>query len=287
MASIKVTACAAALSALVLCITVSASSFTTYLEPAGDVYDVRVTGTNLSFEKVNFAAPGQDERFLLRADGVTPDAGWVYDYFRVQATGLSVQPKDVVLDFRISKSWMSENNADLRTAALSIFDEGNMSWKRLRSVKFSEDAGYMHFRAESPSLEGFFAVTAEPVPVQIDFVLHCDGDGTCEPQSGEDEESCGDCQLALTRTKCAPFGAYCSGDSLFTCSSDGSDYAIQECENGCLNGRCLEYPAPTGMAVAASPVFIVVVVALVSVIAYMVFSLRNIRKKISSVERLR
>lgn len=287
MAKTWALACAAMLSALMLFSVVSAASFVTYVEPAGDVYDVRATGTGLSFEKVNFAAPGQSERFMLRVDSVEPDADWVHAYFRVQATGLAAAPKDVVIDFSISKAWMSEKNADLRTAGISIFDESSMSWTRIPSVKFSEDAESMRFRTESPSLDGFFAVTAEPVPVDIRFTLHCDGDGTCEPGSGEDEESCGDCQLPLAHTKCAPYGTYCSGDSLLTCSSDGSDYTIQDCENGCLSGRCLEYPAATGMAVAGSPVFIIVVVALVSVIAYMVFSLRGMRKKLISIEKLR
>jgi PGF-pre-PGF domain-containing protein len=289
MSKSGVLACAATLmlSTLMLCSTGSGASFVTYVEPEGSVYDVRAAVPGLSFEKVNFAAAGQTERFMLRVDGVEPDADWVYAYFRVQENGLSGAPKDVVMDFQISKDWVSERSADLRTAGISIFDESSMSWTRIPSVKFSEDGEFIHFRAQPPSLEGFFAVTAEPVPVQIDFSIHCDADGTCEPQSGEDEESCGDCKLPLTQTKCAPYRTYCSGDSLFTCSSDGSDYEIQDCENGCLDGRCLEYPPATGMAVAGSPVFIAVVAALVSVIAYMVFSLIGMRKKLSSIERLR
>jgi hypothetical protein len=130
-------------------------------------------------------------------------------------------------------------------------------------------------------------VTAEPVPVQVDFVLHCDGNGVCDSVKGETEENCNDCAPALSAVKCMPSAAYCTGDSLFTCSGDGSRYSIEACANGCSSGRCLQFPAATGMVVAGSPIFMGVVAVLVMVITYMLFTLRNMRKRLSSAESLR
>jgi PGF-pre-PGF domain-containing protein len=277
------------ISALLFAAMVSAQSFTGSIEPAASgVYDVRIAGNGLSLEKINFGAAGQTGRFTLSVYQLTSNESWVYEYFQVLAPKLVSKPTDVVMDFRISKAWIEENNADLGTLSLFIFQNVTTGWKSIPAVKFSEDAFFLHYRAlSSPSLEGVFAVTAEPVPVQIDFVRHCDGNGVCDVGKGENEENCNDCSPALSGVKCAPSEAYCTGDSLFTCNGDGSDYSIEACANGCLDGRCLVFPAATGMTVVSSPFFMGVVAVLVLVITYMVFSLRNMRRKLSSAESLR
>jgi PGF-pre-PGF domain-containing protein len=288
MGSQSTMATAACISVLLLSAMASAQSFFGNIEPSqGGIYDVRTPVDGLSLERVNFAAVNQTTRFTIKAYHLNTSEAWIYEYFQVTTTGLQSEPKDVVMDFRLSKAWAEENNVALNTLSFFIFN-GKDAWTAIPAVKTSEDAGFLHYRAlSSPSLEGIFAVTAEPVPVQIDFVRHCDGNGVCDAAAGENEENCNDCLSAVSAAKCVPSQAYCSGDSLFTCNADGSNYTIEACANGCLDGRCLAYPAPTGMVVMGSPFFMGVVAVLVAIIAYMVFSLMGMRKRLYSAEKLR
>jgi PGF-pre-PGF domain-containing protein len=288
MGSISAFSCAAILSALLLCIPSSAQSFVGNIEPSDSgVYDVRTPVSGLSLERVSFLAGSKTGRFTLNVYHLNTSEEWIYEYFQVTTSRLQAEPRDFVMDFHISKAWVEENNVALDTVSFFVFD-GKDSWTDIPAVKFTEDASFLHYRALSvPSLEGVFAVTAEPVPVQIEFVRHCDGNGVCEAVKGETEENCNDCSPSVAGSKCAPSETYCNGDALFTCSDDGSSYSIETCANGCLDGRCLAYPAPTGMVVVGSPFFMGVVAVLVMVITYMLFSLRNVRRRLSSAERLR
>lgn len=59
----------------------------------------------------------------------------------------------VTIKFKVSKTWISENNIDPDTIALYRYSDS--SWTKLTTTKTSEDSNYIYFEAESPGLSAF------------------------------------------------------------------------------------------------------------------------------------
>jgi uncharacterized membrane protein len=130
-----------------------------------------------------------------------------------------------------------------------------------------------------------FAVTGEPVDVDIEVKSPCNRNGICEPESGESEENCPDCFPKEKR--CTPSEKFCVSDYLFICNDDGSAYSFEYCLYGCSDGGCVLPVAgtTTGMAVATDPVFIFVVVILAAVIVYMLVLVKRMRREMQKAEK--
>ncbi len=269
---------------LALPLQASAYSFTGYVQPLGDVADVAIPDTGLSVERLNFYVPDTDGRFTLRVDSVsynqTPPE--VYQYFNIDTVGLSTPPAQAIIDFRVGKEWINESRIEPSTIMLSICD---VACQPLDIIKIGEDDDFVHFRAESDALAGFFAVSGTPNPVDITFRSGCNGNGVCEPDLGEDSETCSDCLEKAGYTKCVPLENTCLGDSLLSCSSDGKNYDLTPCDFGCADGECLSQgDALTGLAIAGGPAIMAVIAALVAVVAYLAISLNGVRKRLRNVE---
>ncbi len=282
----------AVLAALLIVPLSSAFSFTGYISYVGDAIELDIAEPGISLDKVNFALQDGHGDFVIRVERIDPEtvkpgAYWIYEYFFVNVTGMEYAPEYVVMDFSVGKSWIDDENVDTGTIALSFYDEEAVAWERLSTVELSEDADYVHFRAESPSLAGLFTVTGEPVPVEISIVAECDGNGICDSSLGENEENCGDCLSEESFTLCTPAESRCIGDSLVTCTEDGKGYTVEEC-GACREGECLTVADDfTGLFIEGSPLYIVIVVALVSLIAYLAVSLNNIRRLINNAEKVK
>ena len=263
----------------------SAFSYTGYISPLGDVADVTIPDSGIAVERLNFYTADTDGRFKLRIDKADTESEGVYEYFNIMTSGLDQSPRSAVIDFKVSKSWLQDKNIDLGSIYLSLYEDD--AWKTLGTIKIGEDEDFLHFRSESMSLDGFFAVTGTPVPFEITYNRFCNGDGVCDSADGENSENCGDCLARAPLAKCVPFEDTCLGDSVMACNSDGTDYDLSPCEYGCVDGQCLRSPGiPTGMAVAGDPFFLGVVSLLVAVIAYLLFSLNGMRKRYESIERV-
>jgi PGF-pre-PGF domain-containing protein len=262
----------------------AAFSYTNYLEPTGGAIGFEIAQDDVSLERVSFNLSEQKERFTVRVDTINPDVQWVYDYFVVSATGMQAEPESILFGIRVSKSWIDENDINTGTIALSIYEE---EWTRLETTEISEDSEFIHYSANPPNLTAYFAVTGEPMSVNIVVTRPCNNNGVCELSRGEDVENCNDCIRRITGSKCVPSERYCLDDYLFECSEDGSEYALNECRGGCSQGECIMLGAPTGMAVAMNPVFIFLVVALLSIITYLTVLVKRTKRKLQKAEELK
>jgi PGF-pre-PGF domain-containing protein len=265
----------------------AAISYMRYMEPVEGIVDFSISHDSLCLERVNFRLLGQRGNFVIIADEADPGLEWVYQYFVVNSTEMNGEASQVLFDVKVAKSWIEEMNVDLKTISLNAYLSAEGGWERIEAVKFAEDSDYIHYRSTPPFLIGLFAVTGEPVPVEVAFNMGCDGDGVCEPENGEDNENCRDCLSNAPPAKCVPSEKHCLDDMLLTCSEDGADYVLEMCANGCVDGACVPPGVPTGMAVYSGSILLFVVVVLVIVIAYLVFTLKGLRRSLSNVERVR
>jgi len=67
----------------------------------------------------------------------------------------------ITIKFKVSKTWISENNIDPDTIALYRYADG--TWTKLTTTKTSEDSSYIYFEAESPGLSAF-VISGEALP---------------------------------------------------------------------------------------------------------------------------
>ena len=90
---------------------------------------------------------------------IASDKGTVYKYLEIAKS--NIQDADinkVKIKFKVEKSWLTANNIDSTTVALSRYSDNN--WSKLTTTKLSEDSSYVYFEAESPGLS-VFAVYGE------------------------------------------------------------------------------------------------------------------------------
>lgn len=262
-----------------------AQSYTFFMEPHEGFVELEINQPEISVHRIYFNLTGQDERYRVRIERLENDLVWVYDNFHIGTAGLVAQPQDVVIDLKVNKTWVIENNVDLSTIALNVHDS---VWKRVDAIPYAEDSDFLYYRSESPKLNTSFALSGEPVPVEIEISSPCNGNDVCEPGRGEDRENCPDCVI-LTQTRCIPFEKYCSDDSLFECSNDGSAYTLEPCDFGCANDACLlSAPGPiAGMAVAQDPLFVTVVAVMLAVIILLTVFVKRMRGDLLKVEQRR
>ncbi len=259
-----------------------ASSYTFYVEPRDRAVEVEIKKPGISLERIYLRFGGQEEDFTLRIDELDPGAERIHDHFIISATGMQAEPYYIVFEVKLNKTLVAEKNIDLQTVALNIYDDG---WKRLQAVPFAEDSDFLYYRAEPPKLAAQFALSGEPVPVEIRVTSPCNGNDVCEPERGEDEENCPDC-ISASQSICVPAERYCIGDDVFECSADGSSYTILSCDFGCVDGECLlSAPWPTaGMAVALDPVFVSVIIVMLAAISYLALVVRSTRRELLRLE---
>ncbi|MFH0711026.1 MAG: PGF-pre-PGF domain-containing protein [Candidatus Aenigmatarchaeota archaeon] len=89
--------------------------------------------------------------------------GSVYKYLEISKT--NIQDADiskVKIKFKVEKSWLTANNIDKNTVALSRLV--GTSWVKLPTTITSEDATYVYFEAESPGLS-VFAISGQKLAV--------------------------------------------------------------------------------------------------------------------------
>ena len=260
-----------------------AQSYTFFQEPHEGFVELEINQPAISVHRVYFNLTGQDDGFTVRIDKLENDLEWVHDYFRIITSGLEAEPSSIVIDLKVNKTWTTGSNVDLTTIALNVHDG---VWKRHEAVPYAEDSDFLYYRAGSPKLDALFALSGEPVPVDIVISSHCNGNDVCEPGLGEDRENCHDC-ISITQTLCVPAEKYCSGDSLFECSGDGSEYTLEPCDFGCAGDACLLSATglTTGMAVAQEPLFVAVVAAMMAVIILLTFLVKRMRSELLKVEQ--
>ncbi|MBN2331167.1 MAG: PGF-pre-PGF domain-containing protein [Candidatus Aenigmarchaeota archaeon] len=275
----------ATLAILLLAPVALAQSYTFFMEPPDGrdgLVELEVRQPDIAVHGISFRLRGQHDGYTVRIDRIGNDLEWVYDNFHISTPGLEAEPEDVIIELKVNRTWINDNNVELSTIALNVYDG---VWKRFQAVPYAEDPDFLYFISESPRLNTSFALSGEPVPVVIEISSPCNGNDVCEPERGEDRDNCPDCVI-LAQTRCIPSEKYCSGDSLFECSEDGSAFTLETCVFGCADGACLlSAPGVAGMAVAQDPLFVTVVAALLAVILLLAVLVKRMRSELLKVER--
>jgi PGF-pre-PGF domain-containing protein len=270
--------------ALFFCVYSSAASAEVFmLRPTGGVVELGITDRTFAVEKVYLSLPDQKDEFKIIVESREPDVELVYKYYWINATGLVKGPNWVLLDIRVPISWLRSKNISIESVRFSVYDG---TWKSLPLAPLSADDDYYRYRTQAPMLNTVFALTGEPMPVNIVISTVCNENDICEPDIGEDNENCPDCLRRFPGSVCIPGGRSCVGGDLMICSDYGTGYRLQRCDHGCSGDACLLSPPglPTGMFVAADPVFISVVTILAVIIIYLAFSIRKTKEKLERAE---
>ncbi|WP_440944880.1 NosD domain-containing protein [Methanosarcina sp. T3] len=88
--------------------------------------------------------------------------GEIYQYMNIvigsQSFGESGTFESAVIDFRVPRSWVEENNID--EASLTLNRYHNNAWARLSTEKTGEDDEFLYFRAETPGFS-CYSITGE------------------------------------------------------------------------------------------------------------------------------
>jgi PGF-pre-PGF domain-containing protein len=127
--------------------------------------------SNMPFTKLSITAKNRisDASITIntlsgKPSGVTEIADEVYKYIRINRQ--SIQDSGitkVVMRFKVTKSWITDNNIDPATIALKRYGGGQ--WNTLTTTKLSEDTDYVYYSAESSgfSVFGISGEVATPV----------------------------------------------------------------------------------------------------------------------------
>jgi len=98
---------------------------------------------------------------LAGIEGITAAPGIVLSYFNITVTNLTGVNVSATIEFKVSKSWMSENSIEEETIRLYKYKEreGIGRWLALPTSKIGEDSSFSYFSAET-SLS-LFAISGE------------------------------------------------------------------------------------------------------------------------------
>lgn len=94
---------------------------------------------------------------------LTPDTpgGEVYNYLNIwtgnNGTAIPENIENAVICFRVSKTWIDENEIDANSITLDSYDNGK--WEPLSTKKVREDEGYIYLEAETTGFSHFAIVS--------------------------------------------------------------------------------------------------------------------------------
>jgi len=99
---------------------------------------------------------------LTGIEGITAAPGIVLSYFNITVTNLTGVNVSATVEFKVSKSWMSENSIEEETIRLYKYEEreGIGRWLALPTSKIGENSSFSYFSAETSSFS-LFAISGE------------------------------------------------------------------------------------------------------------------------------
>jgi PGF-pre-PGF domain-containing protein len=124
----------------------------------GDPWEVAVEHPNITRLTINTNKLAENVRIMTQQLTNRPVPtengafGTAYKYFNIAADNLSdAQIENVVIQFRVEKSWIAEKGINMHTITLNRFDPAE-NWMSLPTTFLSEDNAYAYFSAVSPGL---------------------------------------------------------------------------------------------------------------------------------------
>lgn len=131
---------------------------------AGTKYDLTFTNSNLPFTVMSMTPSVSKSSVNIEVTTTTSPptgaGGGVYKYLSIVLSNIeSTEVGRPKIEFKVPKSWFTDNGYDPNTVKLQRYDSG---WNALATTQTSSDADYYHYSATTPGFS-YFAITAEAV----------------------------------------------------------------------------------------------------------------------------
>ncbi len=243
----------------------------------GATVSMNINKSGLDFTKIEFSVKNQAlgvSITVTKLEGepasVTHNVtGKVYQYIQIDVAKLDdANVEKSTITFKVSKSWMNNNNIDKSGISLNRYA---IRWDKMEATPVDEDSENVYYITETPGFS-YFAITGEEVTAAPPEEV-CNNNGVCD--SGENFQNCpSDCQEEQPTQTCTPGEKTCSGLEVQECNTEGTEYdTVETCQYDCANGKCGQPPADyTGIILA------VIAVVVLAVIFY-AMSNKKFRKK--------
>jgi len=226
--------------------------------------------------------------------------GKVYQYLEINSSGIDDSDiQSAVIEFRVSKDWISQNNIDKHSVTLYRYYEnvwealeteliegpsitGSMIANFFRLVTglitgfAAANNDYYYYRAQTPGFS-YFAITGEETATAP---LICNNNSVCELELGEDETNCpSDCALAPGQI-CNPGSKRCSGNELQGCNPLGTVWIAREaCVHGCNSTALACNPGPERKGWEVEYILLLIIVVVVLALAVLGLHLKSLGEK--------
>ncbi len=102
----------------------------------------------------------------------------------VGPSGFSRNIENAVVTFRVTKSWINENNIDPRSIALMHYSD---SWNELRTEKIGENGAEIHYEARTDSFS-YFAITGREFSIRENNGIAPAGQEKIQDNQAENKE---------------------------------------------------------------------------------------------------
>jgi PGF-pre-PGF domain-containing protein len=127
---------------------------------AGESAELAIENTSIIGLKITVKSPVENatvsvKQFTGKPSGVPSAPGISYQYLSIATENVGEDVENIILNFRVKKSWISEKDIDEGTIRLCRYDVFTREWVSLPTEKTGEKEGYLYFSAESPSLSMF------------------------------------------------------------------------------------------------------------------------------------
>ena len=130
-----------------------------------DSFNLSVTNIIIDDKNALHDAKISITQFSTPPSGAPTTLGKAYIYIEIKTENINCSDlNNVKIDFKVSKSWLKDNNFTASDVVLERYYNGN--WNELTTNKVSEDAYYVYFESTSPCFSVFAIVgKAAVVPV--------------------------------------------------------------------------------------------------------------------------
>lgn len=102
---------------------------------------------------------------IERTPDIPEPSGVAYTYLDITMENAGSAKIDGMIEFKVGKWWISDNNIDEATITLNRYD-GTEGWKMLPTTKVGEDNATVYFEAETPGFSMFAVMGEKKVEVE-------------------------------------------------------------------------------------------------------------------------
>ena len=102
---------------------------------------------------------------IERTPDIPEPSGVAYTYLDITMENAGSAKIDGMIEFKVGKWWISDNNIDEATVTLNRYDRTE-GWKMLPTTKVGEDNATVYFEAETPGFSMFAVMGEKKVEVE-------------------------------------------------------------------------------------------------------------------------